>query len=144
MSTFAQFTPWTALAGGLLIGLAVAMLLLLNGRIAGISGIVGGLFKPAQSDIAWRLAFIAGLLLAPIFYGVLFALPAVDIDASTGQLILAGLLVGMGTRYASGCTSGHGICGIARLSSRSIVATMSFMLSGMLVVYVMRHVLGAY
>lgn len=144
MSTFAQFTPWTALAGGLLIGLAVAMLLLLNGRIAGISGIVGGLFKPAQSDIAWRLAFIAGLLLAPIFYGAIFALPAVDIDASTGQLILAGLLVGMGTRYASGCTSGHGICGIARLSSRSIVATMSFMLSGMLVVYVMRHILGAY
>lgn len=143
MSTFAQFTPWTALAGGLLIGLAVAILLLFNGRIAGISGIVGGLFKPAQSDVAWRLAFLLGLIIAPIIYGLVTAIPEVEVSASHWQLIFAGLLVGIGTRYASGCTSGHGICGIARLSRRSIIATFLFMTSGMAIVYVMRHVVGA-
>ncbi|MDZ4099162.1 MAG: YeeE/YedE family protein [Methylophilaceae bacterium] len=143
MSTFAHFSPWTSLAGGLLIGLAVSILILFNGRIAGISGIVGGLFKPTKNEMAWRWAFILGLIIAPIVYGLLTAMPEVEVSASYWQLIFAGLLVGIGTRYASGCTSGHGICGIARLSRRSIIATSTFMASGMAVVYVMRHVIGA-
>lgn len=143
MSTFANFSPWTSLVGGLLIGLAVSILILFNGRIAGISGIVGGLFKPVKNETAWRYAFIFGLLIAPLFYSALTQMPAVEVSANIWQLILAGFLVGIGTRYASGCTSGHGICGVARLSKRSIVATALFMFSGMVVVYVMRHLLGA-
>lgn len=143
MSIFAHFSPWASLAGGLLIGLAVSMLILFNGRIAGISGIVGGLFKPTKNEMAWRWAFILGLIIAPIIYAMATELPEVEISASHWQLIVAGLLVGIGTRYASGCTSGHGICGIARLSRRSIIATLLFMASGMAVVYVMRHVIGA-
>ncbi len=142
MSTFAHFSPWTSLGGGLVIGLAVSILILFNGRIAGISGIVGGIFKPTKNETAWRWTFILGLIIAPIVYGLLTAMPAVEIDAGYWQLILAGLLVGIGTRYASGCTSGHGICGIARLSRRSTIATLLFMASGMAVVYVMRHVIG--
>lgn len=143
MSSLAHFSSWTSLAGGLLIGLAVAILIIFNGRIAGISGIVGGLFKPTKNEMAWRWAFILGLIIAPIVYGLLTAMPEVEVSASYWQLIFAGLLVGIGTRYASGCTSGHGICGIARLSRRSIIATLLFMASGMAVVYVMRHVIGA-
>lgn len=143
MSTFAHFSPWTSLAGGLMIGVAVSILILFNGRIAGISGIVGSLFKPAKNEMAWRWAFILGLIIAPTIYGLLTVMPEVEVSASYWQLILAGLLVGIGTRYASGCTSGHGICGIARLSRRSITATLLFMASGMAVVYVMRHVIGA-
>lgn len=142
MSSLANFSPWTSLGGGLVIGLAVSILILFNGRIAGISGIVGGLFKPTKNETAWRWAFILGLIIAPIVYGLLTAMPAVEVSASYWQLILAGLLVGIGTRYASGCTSGHGICGIARLSRRSSIATLLFMTSGMAVVYVMRHVIG--
>jgi uncharacterized membrane protein YedE/YeeE len=143
MSTFAHFSPWTSLAGGLMIGVAVSILIVFNGRIAGISGIVGSLLKPSKNEMAWRWAFILGLIIAPIIYGLLTAMPEVEVSASHWQLILAGLLVGIGTRYASGCTSGHGICGIARLSRRSIAATLLFMASGMAVVYVMRHVIGA-
>jgi uncharacterized protein len=143
MSSLAHFSSWTSLAGGLLIGLAVAILIFFNGRIAGISGIVGGLFKPTENEMAWRWAFILGLIIAPIIYAMVTELPEVEISASHWQLIVAGLLVGIGTRYASGCTSGHGICGIARLSRRSIIATLLFMASGMAVVYVMRHVIGA-
>lgn len=143
MSIFANFNPWISLAGGLLIGLAVSIMLLCNGRITGISGIVGGLFRPAKNEVVWRWAFILGLIIAPIIYGLVTAVPEVEISATYWQLILAGLLVGIGTRYASGCTSGHGICGIARLSRRSIIATLLFMASGMAVVYVMRHVIGA-
>lgn len=143
MSTFANFTPWSSLAGGVLIGLAVSILILLNGRIAGISGIVGGLFRPVKNETAWRYAFILGLLIAPLFYIVFTELPAVEVSANIWQLLLAGFLVGIGTRYASGCTSGHGICGVARLSKRSLIATTLFMFSGMVVVYVMRHLLGA-
>lgn len=143
MSTFANFSPWTSLAGGLLIGLAVSILILFNGRIAGISGIVGGLFKPIKNEIAWRAVFIFGLLIAPLLYSVITDLPTVEVSANIWQLLLAGLLVGIGTRYASGCTSGHGICGMARLSARSIVATTLFMGSGMVVVFFMRHMLGA-
>ncbi|MES2352338.1 MAG: YeeE/YedE family protein [Pseudomonadota bacterium] len=134
-----HFTPWPALAGGILIGLAAALFILLNGRIAGISGIIGGLLRPNKGDIGWRFAFIAGLILAPVIYGVLYALPATQIDAGTGILIVAGLLVGVGTRYGSGCTSGHGVCGISRLSPRSIAATIIFMAAGFVTVFLLRH-----
>ena len=139
---WANFTPWLSLAGGLLIGLAAAMFVLLNGRIAGISGILGGLLRPAQGDIGWRVAFIAGLIVAPVVFGVAAPLPDVQINAGTGTLILAGLLVGVGTRYGAGCTSGHGVCGLSRLSPRSLAATVAFMLAGFATVFVVRHLLG--
>ncbi|WP_332855308.1 YeeE/YedE family protein [Duganella sp. S19_KUP01_CR8] len=136
-----NFTPWSALLGGVLIGAAAALLILLNGRIAGISGIIGGLLRPVQGDILWRITFIAGLILAPLVYGVFYAWPRVQVDADYGVLIIAGLLVGVGTRYGSGCTSGHGVCGISRLSPRSIAATAIFMVAGFVSVYLIRHVL---
>ena len=138
------FTPLSALLGGVLIGLAAALLVLYNGRIAGISGILGGLLRPKfnSSEIGWRVAFISGLVLSPVLYGLLFALPAIEIDASHATLVAAGLLVGLGTRYAGGCTSGHGVCGLSRLSPRSAVATAAFMLVGVAVVFVIRHVLN--
>lgn len=134
-----HFTPWASLTGGVLIGIAAAMLVLLNGRVAGISGILGGVLVPRRADIAWRVAFVAGLLAAPWVY-LLFA-PAVAprIDAGFGTLIVAGLLVGLGTRYGSGCTSGHGVCGLSRLSPRSLAATGTFMAAGFATVYVARH-----
>jgi len=137
-----EFTPWSALSGGVLIGLAAAMFVLLNGRIAGISGVIGGLFKPAAGDVVWRAAFVVGLVGAPLTYGLFAALPLPRIDASFGALIGAGLLVGVGTRYGSGCTSGHGVCGLARLSPRSLVATAAFMGAGFATVFVTRHVFG--
>ena len=136
------FTPMSALFGGALIGLATALLLLLNGRVAGISGIVGGLLRPRPGDVAWRVAFVAGLLAAPIVYALVHALPVVQIDAGNATLIAAGLLVGVGTRFGAGCTSGHGVCGMARLSGRSMVATAVFMVAGAGTVFVTRHVLG--
>ena len=136
---FVHFAPWPAFAGGMLIGLAVAVLILLNGRIAGVSGILGGLLRPNKADIAWRLAFITGLIIAAAIYGWFYVLPEVRIDASWRTLIIAGLLVGVGTRYASGCTSGHGICGISRLSPRSVTATLIFMSAGFITVYLLRH-----
>ena len=136
------FTPWSALAGGVLIGLAAALLLLLNGRIAGISGIVSGLLKPVRGDIDWRVAFVLGLLLAPLLWTLFAVLPAPQIDASWGALVVAGLLVGVGTRYGGGCTSGHGVCGLARLSARSLVATLVFIGAGVATVFVSRHVFG--
>jgi uncharacterized membrane protein YedE/YeeE len=142
MIDWANFTPWSSLIGGILIGVAAAMLLLLNGRIAGISGIVGGLMRPALGDVAWRLAFVIGLIVAPLAYGVVAVLPAAQIDADTATLIVAGLLVGLGTRYGSGCTSGHGVCGLSRLSLRSLVATAAFMLAGFATVFVVRHFLA--
>ena len=138
---WAHFTPWTALAGGVLIGAATAMFLLLNGRVAGISGILGGLLRPSAGDIGWRVAFIAGMLAAPLLYQLATPLPAVQIDADTGLLVTAGLLVGLGTRYGSGCTSGHGVCGLSRLSPRSLVATAAFMAAGFMTVFIVRHLL---
>jgi len=140
---WASFTPWSALVGGLIIGLAAAMFALLNGRVAGISGIVGGLLRPKAGDVGWRTAFVAGLVVAPIVYAFVAALPAITIAASYPLLVGAGLLVGVGTRYGAGCTSGHGVCGISRLSIRSIAATMAFMGAGFATVYVVRHVIGA-
>ena len=136
------FTPWPALAGGLLIGIAAAMLVLLNGRIAGISGVLGGLLRPARGEAAWRAAFILGLVAAPLVYAAVAALPQPRIDMGYGALALAGLLVGLGTRYGSGCTSGHGVCGLSRLSPRSLVATLVFMGAGFATVFVVRHLLG--
>ena len=136
------FTPWPALAGGMLIGLATAMFVLLNGRIAGISGVLGGLLKPLAGDLLWRVAFIAGLIVAPLAYTLVSVVPAVQIDAEYGALIAAGLLVGVGTRYGAGCTSGHGVCGLSRLSPRSLVATLVFMGAGFVTVFVLRHLLN--
>lgn len=133
------FTPWSALIGGMLIGLAAAMFALLNGRVAGISGVLGGLFKPTRGDIGWRVAFIGGLVGASLVYHLFATLPAVQIDASYVALVVAGLLVGVGTRYGSGCTSGHGVCGLSRLSPRSLVATLAFMGAGFVTVFVVRH-----
>ena len=137
-----HFTPWTSLAGGILIGLAAAAFVLLNGRIAGISGIVGGLLRPAPGDVAWRLAFLAGLVGAPLVYGLAAALPQVTVEADGFTLVAAGLLVGIGTRYGAGCTSGHGVCGRSRRSPRSLVATLAFMLAGFATVFVTRHLFG--
>ena len=136
------FTPAAALSGGALIGLAAAAFLLLNGRIAGISGIVGGLLAPRTGDIAWRVAFTAGLIGAPLVWLSTASLPAIEIEAGWPMLIAAGLLVGVGTRYASGCTSGHGVCGLSRLSPRSLVATLTFMAAGFVTVFVVRHLLA--
>ena len=133
------FTPWSSLMGGVLIGVAAAMFALLNGRIAGISGVLGSLLTPVRGDVGWRAAFIAGLVGAPLLYALFTELPAVQIDASYGALVAAGLLVGIGTRYGSGCTSGHGVCGLSRLSLRSLVATATFMGAGFLTVFVLRH-----
>ncbi len=138
-----MFTPWSALAGGVLIGFAAGMFVLLNGRIAGISGIIGGLLKPARGDVVWRMAFIGGLVVAPMVYALAATLPAPQIDAGYGALVAAGLLVGIGTRYGSGCTSGHGVCGLSRLSPRSLAATAVFMAAGFVTVFMMRHLFNA-
>lgn len=138
-----NFTPLASLCGGMLIGLSASLLLLCDGKIAGISGIVGGLLNPPQNDTTWRVLFVAGLLVGGFLFR-LFA-PQVftfSIARSTGALILAGLLVGFGTRLGNGCTSGHGVCGISRLSVRSLVATVTFMLTGIATVYIINHLLG--
>jgi uncharacterized protein len=140
---WASFSPVSAAIGGVIIGIAVAMLVLVNGRVAGISGIVGGLLRPATADVAWRLAFIAGLIAAPLLFSAAGKLPAIVIDAGFPTAVVAGLLVGLGTRYGAGCTSGHGVCGVSRLSPRSIVATLAFMASGFATVFIIRHLMGA-
>lgn len=142
MIDWAHFTPWSSLAGGILIGGAAAMLVLLNGRIAGVSGIIGGVLRPSGQDMAWRFAFIAGLLVAPAAYHLFGSLPAPTIEAGYPVLLLAGLLVGAGARYGSGCTSGHGVCGLSRLSPRSLAATLAFMLAGFATVFAVRHLLA--
>jgi hypothetical protein len=139
----ANFTPISAAIGGALIGLAAVLLMLFTGRIAGVSGITGGIFNPRSDDRLWRLAFIAGLIAAPLaaaLAGHAVAMP--QMPGSTIVIAVGGLLVGFGTRLGNGCTSGHGICGIARLSPRSIAATMVFMVAAMAVVAVTRHVIG--
>ena len=140
-----DFTPMSALIGGLLIGASAALLLLLNGRIAGISGILGGLLlQPTRSEVGWRAAFLAGMLLAPLLYGAsTAALPHIPIDASVGVLIIAGLLVGYGSRLGGGCTSGHGVCGIGRASPRSLAATIIFMATAVVTVFITRHLMGS-
>ncbi|EUD11351.1 YeeE/YedE family protein [Providencia alcalifaciens] len=134
-----NFTPWSAAIGGILIGLAAAILLILNGRIAGISGILAGVLKPVKGDTAWKLAFIVGILVAPLLFTAFVYAPEVTITTSTPLLIAAGLLVGFGTRLGGGCTSGHGICGMARFSRRSIIAVVIFMLVAFITVAVINH-----
>ena len=134
------FTPWSSLFGGMLIGLAAAIFVLLNGRIAGISGVLGGLLTPVRGDVLWRVAFVGGIVVAPLIYALFQALPLVQIDADYAALVVARLLVGVGTRYGAGCTSGHGVCGLSRLSLRSLAATAMFMGAGFATVFVMRHV----
>jgi len=136
------FTPWASLFGGLLIGLAAAILIVFDGRIAGISGILGGLFRPRPGDTGWRLAFLAGLLAAPLAWAAFAPLPLPRINAGPITLVAAGLLVGLGTRYGGGCTSGHGVCGLARLSPRSLAATLLFISAGVATVFIARQ-LGA-
>ncbi len=136
-----NFTPVSGLIGGLLIGLAAALLLLLNGRISGISGIVGGMLAPKSSEVGWRLVFVAGLLLGASIYMLATGAIPVRMQASVPVLVVAGLLVGFGTRLGSGCTSGHGLCGIARLSKRSIVASAVFFGVAMLTVFLTLHAL---
>lgn len=137
-----HFTPWTSLIGGILLGLSAALFILLNGRVLGISGIVGGLLSRKPDDSSWRVSFLLGLFAAPWLYAA-FAEPVLPrIDAGWAMLVLAGLLVGVGTRYGSGCTSGHGVCGLSQLSPRSLVATLSFMGAGFLTVYLVRHLLA--
>ena len=136
------FTPVSALIGGAIIGAAVALFVLLNGRIAGVSGILGGLARPRAGDISWRIAFVAGLVAAPLAWGLIAALPEIRVDASFPALAAAGLLVGVGTRYGGGCTSGHGVCGVSRVSPRSIAATAAFMAAGFATVFVARHLIA--
>lgn len=145
MIDWSAFTPGSALAGGVLIGVAASVFIVFGGRIAGISGIVGGLLRvhAPPKDNAWRIAFIGGLVVAPTLYGAVVVLPTVTIATPLPLLIGAGLLVGIGTRYGAGCTSGHGVCGLARLSPRSLAATAIFMAAGFVTVYCLRHWLGA-
>jgi uncharacterized membrane protein YedE/YeeE len=137
-----SFTPIPSLFGGMILGVAAALYVLLHGRILGISGIVSGLLHPKKGDWSWRLAFVLGLLtssfLAALFFGIL---PVIEVDAGWLTVIVAGLLVGFGVQYGSGCTSGHGICGLSRLSPRSLVATLSFMSAGFMVVFIIRHLI---
>jgi uncharacterized membrane protein YedE/YeeE len=140
----ANFTPWMSLSGGILLGVASALFILLNGRVLGISGIVGGLLAPKAGDAGWRIALVLGLFAAPLVMGLLAPegfISAPRIDAGFGLVVLAGLLVGIGTRYGSGCTSGHGVCGLSRLSPRSLVATLAFMGAGFATVFVIRHLI---
>jgi len=137
-----HFTPWASLGGGLVLGLAAALFVLLNGRILGISGILGGLLLPRLGDIGWRISFLLGMAAAPTVFAWLTPadfLAAPRIEAGYALIVAAGLLVGLGTRYGSGCTSGHGVCGLSRLSPRSLVATLTFMGAGFAIVFVVRH-----
>jgi len=139
----ANFTPVSAAIGGALIGLAAVLLMLFNGRIAGVSGIADGLFNPRTDDRFWRVAFVVGLIAAPLAAALVgHAIPMPPMPANYAVIAVAGLLVGFGTRLGNGCTSGHGICGIARLSPRSITATLVFMIAAIIVVALMRHVIG--
>lgn len=138
-----NFTPISAIIGGALIGLAAAMMLLLNGRIAGVSGIVGSLLKPADGERGWRMAFVVGLIAGPLLVQLVSeSRISIAITADLPLLVAGGLLVGFGTSLGSGCTSGHGVCGVSRLSPRSLVATAVFMLAGAASVYIIRHVVA--
>jgi uncharacterized protein len=138
-----SFTPIPSLLGGIILGVAAALYVLFHGRILGISGIISGLLHPKSGDRAWRMALILGLLTAPLLAALFFEIrPIVEVEADWLAVVIAGLLVGFGTQYGSGCTSGHGICGLSRLSPRSLVATVSFMTAGFLIVFVLRHVIG--
>lgn len=142
MIDWVHFTPWSALGGGVLIGAAASLFVLLNGRIAGISGLLASVLEPAAEGRGEELLFLLGLLMAPLLWGLFGALPAMEFQSGWVGLLVAGLLVGVGTRYGAGCTSGHGVCGIARLSPRSFVATLVFMAAGFATVFLLRHLLA--
>jgi uncharacterized membrane protein YedE/YeeE len=135
MIDWTHFTPLESAIGGLVIGAAASMLILFCGRVAGISGILGGVLSRANNDKGWRIAFLLGMVLSPVLWRLVAPLPAVSITASWPMLVVAGLLVGVGTRYGSGCTSGHGVCGLSRLSVRSLVATLTFMAAAFITVW---------
>ncbi|MBB97973.1 MAG: hypothetical protein CML67_00325 [Rhodobacteraceae bacterium] len=139
-----EFTPVLSATGGILIGLASVMLMAALGRIAGISGMIGGLLPPVTAgEWGWRLAFLAGMIAAPVvLLAATGSMPVIEVPSSTGMLVIGGILVGIGVSYGSGCTSGHGVCGMARLSARSIAATLTFMLTTGVTVFVIRHVIG--
>lgn len=137
-----EFTPFLSLAGGVLIGIASVLLMAFHGRIAGMTGILGGVLPPVSRDWGWRAAFLAGSILAPAIYLAAGGEIPFDVPTSTTTLVIGGLIVGLGATLGSGCTSGHGVCGMARLSPRSIVATAVFMISTFITVFVVRHVLG--
>lgn len=139
-----HFSPWSALAGGALIGLAAALYVLANGRIAGISGLLGSLLARGGEGRAEKALFLLGLVLAPLIWQLFAVLPALEFKGGWLSLLVAGLLVGIGSRYGAGCTSGHGVCGISRLSARSLAATVAFMAAGFATVFVLRHLLGAF
>ena len=142
MIDWSHFTPWASLLGGIVLGLASAIFILFNGRILGISGILGGLLAPRMGDVGWRITFLLGMAAAPMVFAWLAPaslMSAPRIDASYPLIVVAGLIVGLGTRYGSGCTSGHGVCGLSRLSPRSLVATLTFMGAGFATVFVARH-----
>jgi hypothetical protein len=141
MIDWSHFTPESALLGGLMIGLACALLWLFNGRIAGVIGITAGTFTSSNQERNWRLAFILGLVLSSWIWLLMAPLPAIDVSNNYGLLAVAGLLVGIGARLGSGCTSGHGVCGLARLSVRSLVATLTFMGVAVVTVFIVRHLL---
>ncbi len=138
-----SFTPIPSLLGGMILGVAAASYVLLHGRILGISGIVSGLLQPKDGDRAWRVALILGLLTSPFWAALIFEIrPIVEVNSDWVAIVIAGLLVGFGSQYGSGCTSGHGICGLSRMSPRSLVATISFMGAGFLIVFILRHLIG--
>jgi hypothetical protein len=138
-----SFTPIPSLLGGMILGVAAALYVILHGRILGISGIVSGLLRPKESDTAWRLSLVLGLITAPFLAALFFGIfPIIEIDSSWTTIMIAGLLVGFGAQYGSGCTSGHGICGLSRLSPRSLLATLAFMGAGFITVFVIRHLIG--
>ncbi|CAI8700333.1 YeeE/YedE family protein [Pseudomonas serbica] len=137
-----NFTPWSSLAGGALIGLAASLFVIANGRIAGISGLIGSLLQRGSEGVSEKALFLLGLLIAPLLWASFATLPQIEFKNGWVGLIAAGVLVGIGTRYGSGCTSGHGVCGISRLSPRSMVATACFMFSGFVTVFILRHLLG--
>lgn len=138
----AHFTSGLSLTGGFVIGLAATVLVLFNGRVAGLSGILGGLLTWPRSDIGWRLAFLLGLIGAPLIASLLGKPATADIEAGWGEIVVGGFLVGIGTRCAGGCTSGHGVCGLSRGSARSLVATATFMVAGFVTVFIQRHLIG--
>lgn len=139
-----HFTPWSSLAGGALIGLAASLFVVANGRIAGISGLIGSLLQRGSEGLSEKALFLLGLLISPLLWGLFASLPQIEFQSGWFGLIVAGVLVGIGARYGSGCTSGHGVCGISRLSPRSMVATICFMFSGFATVFVLRHLLGTW
>lgn len=138
------FTPWQSLGGGVLIGLSAVLLMLAVGRIMGATGVLAGVFAPASvADLGWRLALLAGMVTGPtVYWLVTGGMPEITVPASFPMLLLGGFIVGVGVTYGSGCTSGHGVCGMARLSPRSIAATLTFMATTGATVYVVRHVIG--